>query len=91
MNIAFAPIFFILLIFGFFILVAVISAIASQSKRDRSEGGREEMENAQMLYQALDQMEQRVENIETILIDKVRERESHRSNPDGPDANRREY
>lgn len=67
---------FAMLVAGFAIVVLVVIFIARLFKRQPSSGGAEESRNEakmiQEIYDGLSRMEDRIESLETLLLDKER-------------------
>jgi len=65
-----------LLICGVLVLlpVVIVLAIVGLTRGTRQEGSEEDRRRAQEIYTDLEKLEKRVETLETILLDRVKER-----------------
>ncbi|HCU68220.1 MAG TPA: hypothetical protein DGF30_03140 [Desulfomicrobium sp.] len=68
--------FFILMAAGLLLVGAVIFGIIRLFTRTGREGGESEAQMIQEMYQGLARMEERIETLETILLEKDKERQS---------------
>ena len=60
-----------------FILVSIIKALRGNSSGKKKEGNMEETRLMQEIYRGLRKMEERVESLETIIMDKKRKGKDH--------------
>jgi phage shock protein B len=65
-------IFPLLVIIGFFVLIALVIAKSGKNGQTRREETTREAESVRQLYADLERMEKRIESLETILVDEYR-------------------